>query len=981
MQDRIFGFAAAIAASAIMAVALLRSATAEDDFAIGAACKQALDAGLPRLADVRTRRFEGKVDDARARCRGGENALKGMNTPWVDWAGYWATGDAGSKSPRRDTGSHILDRDQRGLDGALFDLEYQRMELIKFNLFDNSTYEQYVTGAVGGKTVDGSTLKTWKEMRLPPEHPQLRNLKIDADGAQLCQGSLIRFRTLSGICNDIRNPAMGSAGQLFARNAAFESTFPDLERNDLAKNRHGGRLSLLTPDPQVISRKLFTRDQSKTPDCNEGHGQPNSDTADCAYKKAPFFNVLAAYWIQFMTHDWFSHLDEARNDPSRIMRNLGCASERVGGVEQPVSDERAAELGCRKSDTIDSALIAQDSDPKVFGANRIARSYKTSRNTTTAWWDASQIYGYSERSRQRMRRDPKDTAKLAMEKPDNANAAGDRFGYLPVFRNPCGAGAQGGDCDPIQQEWTGQEAAAVADNWSIGLSFFHNLFVREHNIIVDTFRELARQKPNEDSGLRNPDRPNATITYGQITNDELFEIARLIVSAEIAKIHTIEWTPQLLYDEPLYVGMNSNWSGLFAQDPLLATVSKSIVEVLSKSPNGKEANQLYSAFAAGTGIVGSGNSRPFPEFMPKWLSWLTWDRWDIGNPDDVNGGINHFGSPFNFPEEFVSVYRLHPLIPDMIEFRDIRDANAIRTRVPVIDTFRGKSTRFMREGGLSNWALSMGRQRLGKLDLQNHPQFMQNLDLRPRIDSKIDLAALDIIRDREHGIPRFNEFRRQIGLRQLTRFDDFIDKRLPDGSAELAKQRELVKTIRDVYGQHRCDDQKVITDAQRDRTGRPITDPGREITDCLGFPNGTLVDNIEDVDLVVGFLAETTRPHGFAISETQFQVFIINASRRLFSDRFLTSSFRPEFYTKLGIDWVVHNGPTGKQLESGTPNGHRQEVLPFKRVLLRAMPELEPELTHVVNAFDPWARARGEYYSLDWKPRPGAEADVSFKEP
>ena len=39
-------------------------------------------------------------------------------------------------------------------------------------------------------------------------------------------------------------------------------------------------------------------------------------------------------------------------------------------------------------------------------------------------------------------------------------------------------------------------------------------------------------------------------------------VARLVVAAEIAKIHTIEWTPQLLYDEPLYKGMNANWSGL-----------------------------------------------------------------------------------------------------------------------------------------------------------------------------------------------------------------------------------------------------------------------------------------------------------------------------------------------------------------------------------------------------------------------------------
>jgi hypothetical protein len=267
----------------------------------------------------------------------------------------------------------------------------------------------------------------------------------------------------------------------------------------------------------------------------------------------------------------------------------------------------------------------------------------------------------------------------------------------------------------------------------------------------------------------------------------------------------------------------------------------------------------------------------------------------------------------------------------------------------------------------------MGRQRLGSLSLRNQPQFLQNLDLSPRLDTKIDLAALDIIRDRERGIPRFNEFRRQIGLRQLTSFDDFIDIRLPQDSAEFAEQRELVRAMREVYGQHRCDASKIITTAQLDLDGRPIND-------CLGHPDGSMVDNIEDLDLVVGFLAETTRPHGFAISETQFHIFIINASRRLFSDRFFTSSFRPEFYTRLGIDWVMNNGPTGKQWEDGQPNGHRREVSPLKRVLLRAMPELAGELKGVVNAFDPWARDLGEYYSIAWTPRPGAENDPAFKE-
>ena len=130
---------------------------------------------------------------------------------------------------------------------------------------------------------------------------------------------------------------------------------------------------------------------------------------------------------------------------------------------------------------------------------------------------------------------------------------------------------------------------------------------------------------------------------------------------------------------------------------------------------------------------------------------------------------------------------------------------------------------------------------------------------------------------------------------------------------------------------------------------------------------------------MVGWLAEPVRPHGYAISETQFVVFILNASRRLFSDRFFTSSFRPEFYTTLGHQWVQNNGPNAV-IEAGKPNGHEQPVSPMKRVLQRTIPQLASELEPVINVFDPWARDRGEFYSLQWKPRPGAENDVAFKQ-
>ena len=36
----------------------------------------------------------------------------------------------------------------------------------------------------------------------------------------------------------------------------------------------------------------------------------------------------------------------------------------------------------------------------------------------------------------------------------------------------------------------------------------------------------------------------------------------------------------------------------------------------------------------------------------------------------------------------------------------------------------------------------------------------------------IDLATTDILRDRERGVPRYNQFRRQIGLNPITKFED-----------------------------------------------------------------------------------------------------------------------------------------------------------------------------------------------------------------
>jgi hypothetical protein len=642
-----------------------------------------------------------------------------------------------------------------------------------------------------------------------------------------------------------------------------------------------------------------------------------------------------------MTHDWFSHLEEGRNQTE--LTAMGCRTRPADNGHRPLTAAEIAALGCRPDDRIDRSLIGQETPAPSFalnGRHRLARAPRTTLNKVTAWWDASQIYGYSETSRRRVKRDPRDPAKLLLE--PRAPSAPAELGYLPALQKS----------DPQNPQWAGQEAAAFPDNWNIGLSFFHNVFAREHNHFIDAFRRHAAAEPEADSGLRHPDRPDRVIANKNVPVDELFEIARLVVSAEIAKIHTVEWTTQLLYNEPLYLAMNANWSGLLRDYPLVSRALEKALHGLGGSASARKSTEWYSAFAAGPGIFGLGNGGA-----------------------DVNGGVHHFGSPFNFPEEFINVYRLHPMLPDVIELRDLeRDPNAIEAGIAVAGSLRGKATAAMRRHGIANWALSLGRQRLGALTLHNHPRFLQDLPM-PRLDTatgKIDVLALDILRDRERGIPRYNEFRRQYGLKQLTSFDDLVDPRLPPNAPERAEQQGTVALLRELYGQHRCDAAKIITRAQKNDDGTPIDD-------CLGRPDGSMVDNIEDLDALVGWLAEPVRPHGFAISETQFQVFILNASRRLFSDRFLTSSFRPEFYTHFGVRWVNDNGPDGKIAERGRPNGHRVEVSPLKRVLLRTIPELEAELEPVINVFDPWARDRGEYYSLQWKPRRGAETDAAFK--
>ena len=91
--------------------------------------------------------------------------------------------------------------------------------------------------------------------------------------------------------------------------------------------------------------------------------------------------------------------------------------------------------------------------------------------------------------------------------------------------------------------------------------------------------------------------------------------------------------------------------------------------------------------------------------------------------------------------------------------------------------------------------------------------------------------------------------------------------------------------------------------------------------------------DVEKVDVMIGMYAEP-KPKGFGFSDTAFRVFILMASRRIESDRFFTTDYRPEVYTQAGFDWVEENT--------------------MRTLLLRHHPELAPALEGVANPFAPW---------------------------
>jgi hypothetical protein len=359
--------------------------------------------------------------------------------------------------------------------------------------------------------------------------------------------------------------------------------------------------------------------------------------------------------------------------------------------------------------------------------------------TDSHWWDGSQIYG------------SEPAVSAALREGSGGRLRLDPDGQLPR------------DLD-AQVDLTG-----VAGNFWLGLALLHTLFTHEHNAVAD---RLAQEHP-------------------QWTDDELFDKARLVTAALMAKIHTVEWTPAIIAHPTTKYAMRANWYGILGRR------------------------------------------------LGKWSS------------NEVLGGIpgsatEHHGVPYSLTEEFVAVYRMHPLLPDDFTFRSIETDDVLQER-----TFRELGVNDVRarldEVGFVDSLYSFGIAHPGAITLHNYPRFLQ--ELQKPDGTVVDLAAIDVLRIRERGVPRYNDFRRLFHLKPAETFEELTDN--PEWAEELRR----------VYG------------------------------------------DVERVDLMVGLYAEPL-PKGFGFSDTAFRVFILMASRRLKSDRFFTSDYNAETYTQTGLDWI-----------------------------------------------------------------------------
>ena len=122
-----------------------------------------------------------------------------------------------------------------------------------------------------------------------------------------------------------------------------------------------------------------------------------------------------------------------------------------------------------------------------------------------------------------------------------------------------------------------------------------------------------------------------------------------------------------------------------------------------------------------------------------------------------------YGVPFSLTEEFAAVYRMHPLLPDDYRLKSAAERRTLRECE--FEALAGPASReVFAEHALPDLFYSLGTEYAGAIVLRNFPRSLQNF-VRPDDGKLMDLGAIDILRTREAGVPRYNEVRRLLRLR------------------------------------------------------------------------------------------------------------------------------------------------------------------------------------------------------------------------
>ena len=133
----------------------------------------------------------------------------------------------------------------------------------------------------------------------------------------------------------------------------------------------------------------------------------------------------------------------------------------------------------------------------------------------------------------------------------------------------------------------------------------------------------------------------------------------------MAKIHTVEWTPAVIANPVTERAMYANWWGLLGSGP-------------NRDKYQEEARMLQEDLASSNSfvlrILGIDGSQAGSSAIDHALAGI------VGSTNP-----NNYGVPYTLTEEFVAVYRMHPLMRDKVDVYDI-GSNIISRSVPLQNT-------------------------------------------------------------------------------------------------------------------------------------------------------------------------------------------------------------------------------------------------------------------------------------------------------